>query len=380
MHMSCLKRVVTTVLGSRWKLPAVLAVVALALPGAPATAQSSETFYRDPATGRVVVQFPPNRLAKPRFEPGPDDAEQRRIFAALIDAVAKPYVELVERNEIYMQDKVERPGKLFRVKLVVDEASKDWENEKINAMATQGVVNGTGLWTIKMFGGLFRRPEITKDGFTLVVCHEIGHHFAGFPFRVAHWGGYAEGLAAEGQGDFFGTHSCLRRLWRGQDNSPPYDGPDGRKIELSEIPKRVRDACRAQWNDQADVALCHRIAMAGFSVGTLWGALDKDGELCETPTFPQPCYPSFDRTDRTQTSNTDGEHPRAQCRLDTYFAGAVCRVEFGPSPGGKVIPGTFGHIPENSARARAEAFSRSCAPGRPGARPLCWFSPADVSP
>ena len=37
-------------------------------------------------------------------------------------------------------------------------------------------------WVVAMFGGLARRPEVTKDAFQFVVCHEVGHHLAGWPF------------------------------------------------------------------------------------------------------------------------------------------------------------------------------------------------------
>ena len=54
---------------------------------------------------------------------------------------------------------------------------RDWKNGKVNASAHR---NGK-YWRVYMYGGLARHKAITKDGFALVVCHEIGHHFGGLP-------------------------------------------------------------------------------------------------------------------------------------------------------------------------------------------------------
>src|SRR4051812_44237815 len=53
-----------------------------------------------------------------------------------------------------------------------------WNNSTVNAFATRE----GNIWILNMFGGMARRKEMTPDGFTLVVCHELGHHLAGYPF------------------------------------------------------------------------------------------------------------------------------------------------------------------------------------------------------
>src|SRR5690554_4793938 len=72
-------------------------------------------------------------------------------------------------------------------------AEKLWDNPTVNAYATQSMW-GKKTWKITMFGGLARRPEVTPDGFALVVCHELGHHFGGYPFY-----GNRDWAAAEGE-------------------------------------------------------------------------------------------------------------------------------------------------------------------------------------
>ena len=65
-----------------------------------------------------------------------------------------------------------------------------------------------------------------------------------------------------------------------------------------------------------------------------------------------------------------------QCRLDTYFAGALCatRREPGHVGGLVVIDGAVDNPGEGRAR---DALRDSCASG-PGARPACWFKSGDV--
>ena len=69
-----------------------------------------------------------------------------------------------------------------------------WSNNTVNANASQFF----GTWSVNMYGGLARRPEVTLDGFTMVICHEMGHHMGGYQF-IANW------AANEGQSDYYTT-------------------------------------------------------------------------------------------------------------------------------------------------------------------------------
>jgi len=71
---------------------------------------------------------------------------------------------------------------------------RNWDDSTVNAYAEQ---NGSN-WEVSMFGGLAKRPEVTEDGFAMVLCHEIGHHLGGFPY-VQDW------AADEGQSDMHAT-------------------------------------------------------------------------------------------------------------------------------------------------------------------------------
>jgi hypothetical protein len=85
--------------------------------------------------------------------------------------------------------------------------------------------------------------------------------------------------------------------------------------------------------------------------------------------------------DRNVVGDTDTAHPEAQCRLDTYLAGALCETYAKLD----VIPGqdSDGGF-HNDKDAEYAALDQSCAQERRydprysiryGARPLCWFHP-----
>lgn len=222
-------------------------------------------------------------------------------------------------------------------------ANKRWSDGTVNASANQFF----GSWSINMYGGLARRPEVTPDGFALVVCHELGHHFGGFPFASG-WAG------DEGQSDYFATQSCARQIWGTQ----TLVNATFRETALP----IVKEKCDAVWSIVEEQNLCYRTAMAGESLAVLLGAL-RDGPV-----------PSFETPDTSVVTATDHQHPDAQCRLDTYFAGSLCKANFDQN----LIPGRKHPKGQGSLDAESEAASVSCTASGTfeiGLRPTCWFKP-----
>ena len=219
----------------------------------------------------------------------------------------------------------------------------DWEDSTVNAQAGQA----NGIWTVLMFGGLARRSEITKDGFIMVGCHEIGHHLGGYPFYANSWG------STEGNSDYFAGFSCARYLWR--------DELEANAKFRNVVPNRPKKECDSVWLDQSDRDLCYRIMMAAKSTTSLLAAL--------TGTTV-----SFNRKDISEVGKTVESHPRAQCRLDTYMAAAVCINEWDED----LIPGKDLFPNQNSSEAEEIANSVSCSRFfgfQQGLRPLCWYKP-----
>lgn len=215
-----------------------------------------------------------------------------------------------------------------------------WSNSTVNASASQF----GSSWSVNMYGGLARRPEVTVDGFTLVICHELGHHLGGYPF-VSSW------AANEGQSDYFATLSCARLLW--QDD---YEVNAQFRDAIPETPKLL---CDEAWESETEQNLCYRMMAAGKSLADLLSALRNQTV-------------SFDTPDLRVVSRTNNAHPDGQCRLDTYMAGALCRADFDP----EFIPGKGMGSRRNSADAELESAKYTCSAVDGfglGLRPSCWF-------
>lgn len=244
-------------------------------------------------------------------------------FNAVITRAEKLYVPLIRAK--------------FGATLTVERRFAD---PTVNAFANQ---NSDTDWEVHMFGGLARRPEVTEDGFAMVLCHEIGHHIGGFPFVSA-----TEFAADEGQSDTYATGACAAKVLA-------RDSKRDAKAR-ADIPAKQRAACDKANGSTAARNVCYRATLAGKSLADLLGALG--GETVD-----------FNTPDATVVTSTDHAHPAAQCRLDIYVASALCGATKWDDA---LIPGKR-FRDRNSRAAQTEAFAHSCVTG-PTARPRCWFA------
>ncbi len=224
------------------------------------------------------------------------------------------------------------------------EIDRNWSDGTVNAYAQQS----GKTWKVAMFGGLARHATITKDAMALVVCHEIGHHIGGAPKKGGSGGGWWGGAGAttwasnEGQSDYFATLKCLRKSWINDNNEAI--------VKSLNAPKIVTDMCKKTYKkNKVDTALCVRTSMAGKSVSDLFSVL---GKLPDT---------KFETPDAKVVTKTDDNHPKSQCRLDTYYQGSLCDVNMNEDVSQKeevqgTCHGSLGH--------------------NVGTRPLCWFKPS----
>lgn len=214
---------------------------------------------------------------------------------------------------------------------------RNWTDGTVNAYAQQ--LGKT--WKVSMFGGLARHETITEDGFALVICHEIGHHIGGAPRKVSPWS--SPWASNEGQADYFATLKCLRRAWEQDDN-------EAIVRSMKNVPESLTKACGEQhlWN--TDYYVCVRGGMAGMSVAKLFQAL-RDATV----------EPKFETPDTRVVTRTDDNHPAYQCRLDTYFQGALCEVS---------------HHEDVSASSEVTGTCHKANGHTIGLRPLCWFKPS----
>lgn len=241
-----------------------------------------------------------------------DEAE----FNAVIDKVVAIYEPIISQMG----------GKL--------NVERNWNDGTVNAYASRR----GGTWNVAMFGGLARHNTITSDGFALVVCHELGHHIGGAPKKASFWSTWASN---EGQADYFSTAKCLRRVFRAEANS-------AQVVAEMNVPKVVIDTCSEQFTSQEDQLICQRGAMAGLSTAKLFQALRN-----------QTTAPDFTTPDANEVSRTNDNHPATQCRLDTYYSGALCSVD---------------ELVDVDQADEAVGVCYASAGDTVGLRPKCWFS------
>jgi hypothetical protein len=235
---------------------------------------------------------------------------------------------VIDRFERLYSDEISKLGGTLKV-------NRLWTDETVNASANQ---QGT-TWNVNMYGGLARHPAITVEGFALVICHEGGHHLGGAPKIGDLWGGRSW-ATNEGGADYFATLKCLRRFFAEDDNATI--------VGKAQIDPLAKERCESEFTNVNDQLLCKRSSLAGNSVALLFMDLRKE----TTP-------PGFGTPDPKVVTETNDAHPATQCRMDTYFAGAVC------------------HVDASVANSNTDYRQGSCVQPQDnfGWRPLCWFKP-----
>lgn len=212
-----------------------------------------------------------------------------------------------------------------------------WSDGTVNAYAKRvGNVS-----EVHMFGGLARHPKISADGFELVICHETGHHIGGAP-KTKGLFGRNNWASDEGQSDYYATLKCAREMWKTDDNEAI--------VSKMQIPAIVTEKCQKSFDTANELAICKRAAMAGKSLGDTLAAMNKGEDT------------DFEKPDPSVVTRTNHAHPKAQCRTDTYLAGAVCAKATSDSV------------------SDTDATAGTCSQEKGevlGVRPLCWYKPLD---
>ncbi len=260
--------------------------------------------------------FPKNDLNIPTFVEGQGLSEQD--FNDVLDRIEEVYAPIVKQAG----------GEL--------EIKRLWSNGTVNASA-----NRLGdKYILNMYGGLARHRVMTKDGFALVACHELGHHLGGAPKIGTRW------ASNEGQSDYYAGLKCLRRVLANQKNASVVTSADYKADDT------LAGECQKSFRSDNDVALCVRSGMGGMAVSLLFKDLRKENK-----------NPAFDTPDQKVVSETYHGHPATQCRLDTYLAGAVCTAK----------------LDDELDDKDADAGTCSRKNMTRGVRPLCWYADPHAS-
>ena len=255
-------------------------------------------------------------------------------------------------------------------------AEKLWQSSTVNAYATQNFRRDE--WKVTMHGGIARYPGMTDDAFAAIVCHELGHHFGGFPLAPVipilqlsyDW------AAVEGQADYYTAHTCLRSYWEGDLLNLDY----AKEQPHSEYPY-ARRKCQHTYAEPEEQGLCIRVAYATKVLADVIAEITNQPEV------------QFETPDQNEVGQTQEYHPLAQCRLDTYFSAALCPLPSSKSRmhiPAKGLPSAVGG--QNSAYGEREAAAFGCSRhlsdfrsdyfpgdfGPWGYKPRCWFKPRDL--
>lgn len=153
-------------------------------------------------------------------------------------------------------------------------------------------------WMISFYGGLAKHRKMTEDGLRFVVCHELGHHLGGAPFKLDSEG-QERWASAEAQADYFATSECLPNVFK-------HDG------KSEDVVSRLPIGLKEQFSNYCSDASCLRILWATYNAVTVFNSLHSE-EL----------MPDFNTPDLSEVSHTDREYPSLQCRMDTMLAGAM---------------------------------------------------------
>jgi len=249
--------------------------------------------------------------------------------------------EVIDRVESVYTDIVAETGNTLEIE-------RYWSSEDVNASAIQ-IGN---IWRVRMYGGLARHSAIGVEAFATVLCHELGHHLGGAPKKT-----FMRWASNEGQSDYYASSKCMRKLYTEDENSEYINN-----VELDEYAKSACDYVFG--SDSHKLANCYRSAKAGQDIAIMFQDLES---LSAKPEFNTPST--------KVTESTNHNHPKPQCRLDTYFHGALCDTS--KIEGFDDSDPTIGACNRSADLANVE----SDLPADIGTRPLCWFKPSiNVTP
>lgn len=228
---------------------------------------------------------------------------------------------------------------------------KYWKDPLINLYAE----NFNTIWYIHIYGGYARLPNLTNDALFLSLCHEFGHHIAGFPYKSA-WS------TVEGQADYFASQACLTELWKNE--------TEVNRLYANQVDVNSKQRCIKAYENADQQNLCFRKATAALNLSQIFA------KLLNTPDI-DPTFTNFIPVTATKT-----EHVDSQCRFETFIRGALCSKPYNWKVIPGKIPGSVVPIPTeptgtNALWAEKESAKSVCTAGvaaeADGARPNCWY-------
>jgi hypothetical protein len=183
-------------------------------------------------------------------------------------------------------------------------AKANKETLVINAKWTSTTVNAdcsryNGIVTVNMYGALARRQEITPEGFTLVLAHELNHAYGGMPYYAN-----SDRMSGEGQADYMSTKDGYAKI--------AALVPELRaSIDADTF---VKNTCNKAYGRFADARFnnCLHALEGGKSLANLLAVLSDDPVA------------NYETPDPLVVKKTVTTYPATtQCRMDSYLAGEL---------------------------------------------------------
>ncbi len=252
----------------------------------------------------------------------PNDFLIKRGHKAADSLIFQTYSQMAQEiNSLYAARMAEEGAELnFEIEV---------SNSKVNAFARreEGAMK---QWKIIFTAGMLRHNSMTPTVFSGIYCHELGHHLGGSPFRSnGHW------ASAEGQADYFASNDCLKNILL-----------NSKLLKLSKAPVTdfIKEKCSTIFQSQERLEVCYQSSIVITKVAAFLSRLGgRRGRR-----LPKP---SITKRDQSTAYSTIYKYPSRQCRVDTFFEGALCSEYF------------YGE--DSNCPSSSEAYQ--------GARPKCWF-------
>ena len=160
---------------------------------------------------------------------------------------------------------------------------------------------------IIVHAGLGKAKYMSKDHFSLILCHEVGHHFGGAPMMEGEHNYWA---SDEGQADYFGAKECMRKVLR----------PHNEKILVKPI---ITKQCRDSYpQEEEEAQICIRTAKAAEEFGKRDFLLNHYDQEPSEIDYKEILLMNAIPVERSFRFPFE-QYPSSQCRTDIMFQAAL---------------------------------------------------------
>lgn len=158
------------------------------------------------------------------------------------------------------------------------------EEDRLNAFAT---FDDNDKPLIKITRGIIQHQLSSKNVLALLICHELGHFWGGFPKQFRGNSDLKSWSTAEGQADYYSIIMCAKH------------------VHLNRA--------QTQYKNCESKSKCNELTEAALNLSKIYA---------EIKFWPYGL--KVDDPDPTVVRRTELDHPNPQCRLDTMVAAIQC--------------------------------------------------------